>query len=310
MLIFFVFFFFFQAEDGIRDAQESRGLGDVYKRQVSTQSTGKVHRNLMGSGASSAARGPNGAAMRASPACNRALESPSENPKSPTLQRKGAAWSRKYDDSDEPHGDSDDATSLPTEAGSWAVTMTVTQKASAMQTYDTITLGGDLSCEHAVDHLVEIGITDAKELVEHILLSSGGRGNITAKQWNSIFEEVAGSEPDMLEALLLSSSQAVAMELYKQEAIRVFRSMDREGTDSIPFETSQRQLVQMGAPDVFVAMYQTMTDMYLDEIGRGAEDGVCMEQWLAVLGDVAYNPGALDWLHLRQGAPAPEYQDP
>eukprot|EP00658_Telonema_sp_P-2_P010879 TRINITY_DN14134_c0_g1_i3.p1 TRINITY_DN14134_c0_g1~~TRINITY_DN14134_c0_g1_i3.p1 ORF type:complete len:125 (-),score=47.77 TRINITY_DN14134_c0_g1_i3:175-549(-) len=31
-LVFF-FFFFFQAEDGIRDAQESRGLGDVYKRQ-------------------------------------------------------------------------------------------------------------------------------------------------------------------------------------------------------------------------------------------------------------------------------------
>ena len=27
------FCFFFQAEDGIRDAQESRGLGDVYKRQ-------------------------------------------------------------------------------------------------------------------------------------------------------------------------------------------------------------------------------------------------------------------------------------
>ena len=34
-------FFFFQAEDGIRDAQESRGLGDVYKRQtlVETAST-------------------------------------------------------------------------------------------------------------------------------------------------------------------------------------------------------------------------------------------------------------------------------
>ena len=28
------YYFFFQAEDGIRDAQESRGLGDVYKRQV------------------------------------------------------------------------------------------------------------------------------------------------------------------------------------------------------------------------------------------------------------------------------------
>ena len=29
------FVFFFQAEDGIREAQESRGLGDVYKRQGS-----------------------------------------------------------------------------------------------------------------------------------------------------------------------------------------------------------------------------------------------------------------------------------
>ena len=27
-------FFFFQAEDGIRGAQESRGLGDVYRRQI------------------------------------------------------------------------------------------------------------------------------------------------------------------------------------------------------------------------------------------------------------------------------------
>eukprot|EP00658_Telonema_sp_P-2_P047107 TRINITY_DN3564_c0_g1_i2.p1 TRINITY_DN3564_c0_g1~~TRINITY_DN3564_c0_g1_i2.p1 ORF type:complete len:252 (+),score=53.88 TRINITY_DN3564_c0_g1_i2:80-835(+) len=33
VIICFLFFFFFQAEDGIRDAQESRGLGDVYKRQ-------------------------------------------------------------------------------------------------------------------------------------------------------------------------------------------------------------------------------------------------------------------------------------
>ena len=29
----FSFFFFFQAEDGIRDLVRSRGLGDVYKRQ-------------------------------------------------------------------------------------------------------------------------------------------------------------------------------------------------------------------------------------------------------------------------------------
>ena len=30
------FFFFFQAEDGIRDLVRSRGLGDVYKRQPRT----------------------------------------------------------------------------------------------------------------------------------------------------------------------------------------------------------------------------------------------------------------------------------
>eukprot|EP00831_Metopus_contortus_P015789 TRINITY_DN16568_c0_g1_i2.p1 TRINITY_DN16568_c0_g1~~TRINITY_DN16568_c0_g1_i2.p1 ORF type:complete len:145 (-),score=57.89 TRINITY_DN16568_c0_g1_i2:7-441(-) len=30
----YFFFFFFQAEDGIRDVERSRGLGDVYKRQV------------------------------------------------------------------------------------------------------------------------------------------------------------------------------------------------------------------------------------------------------------------------------------
>ena len=33
----FVFFFFFQAEDGIRDLVRSRGLGDVYKRQQEMQ---------------------------------------------------------------------------------------------------------------------------------------------------------------------------------------------------------------------------------------------------------------------------------
>ena len=32
-ILFFVFFFF-QAEDGIRDSSTSRGLGDVYKRQL------------------------------------------------------------------------------------------------------------------------------------------------------------------------------------------------------------------------------------------------------------------------------------
>ena len=35
-------FFFFQAEDGIRDLVRSRGLGDVYKRQAMKQRLGKV----------------------------------------------------------------------------------------------------------------------------------------------------------------------------------------------------------------------------------------------------------------------------
>ena len=34
VVFFFVVFVFFQAEDGIRDLVRSRGLGDVYKRQV------------------------------------------------------------------------------------------------------------------------------------------------------------------------------------------------------------------------------------------------------------------------------------
>ena len=34
-----MFFFFFQAEDGIRDLVRSRGLGDVYKRQDLAKST-------------------------------------------------------------------------------------------------------------------------------------------------------------------------------------------------------------------------------------------------------------------------------
>ena len=34
LYVIMVIFFFFQAEDGIRDLVRSRGLGDVYKRQV------------------------------------------------------------------------------------------------------------------------------------------------------------------------------------------------------------------------------------------------------------------------------------
>ena len=34
VFFFFLLFVFFQAEDGIRDLVRSRGLGDVYKRQI------------------------------------------------------------------------------------------------------------------------------------------------------------------------------------------------------------------------------------------------------------------------------------
>ena len=40
----FVSVFFFQAEDGIRDLVRSRGLGDVYKRQVRVPLFGELHR--------------------------------------------------------------------------------------------------------------------------------------------------------------------------------------------------------------------------------------------------------------------------
>ena len=41
-MLFFWCFFFFQAEDGIRDLVRSRGLGDVYKRQIlSNDNAGK-----------------------------------------------------------------------------------------------------------------------------------------------------------------------------------------------------------------------------------------------------------------------------
>ena len=48
LLFCFVFFlfclFFFQAEDGIRDLVRSRGLGDVYKRQLLSSLSGLEER--------------------------------------------------------------------------------------------------------------------------------------------------------------------------------------------------------------------------------------------------------------------------
>ena len=48
---------FFQAEDGIRDLVRSRGLGDVYKRQlVGIAATGVTFRNVLNSAQSFASR--------------------------------------------------------------------------------------------------------------------------------------------------------------------------------------------------------------------------------------------------------------
>ena len=43
---FDLFFFFFQAEDGIRDLVRSRGLGDVYKRQGEEREHAAVVREI------------------------------------------------------------------------------------------------------------------------------------------------------------------------------------------------------------------------------------------------------------------------
>ena len=45
--VFFCGLFFFQAEDGIRDLVRSRGLGDVYKRQVFSRKTNSPHQTRM-----------------------------------------------------------------------------------------------------------------------------------------------------------------------------------------------------------------------------------------------------------------------
>ena len=42
-----VLFFFFQAEDGIRDLVRSRGLGDVYKRQAHDPTMASVFQRLI-----------------------------------------------------------------------------------------------------------------------------------------------------------------------------------------------------------------------------------------------------------------------
>ena len=44
----FGFVFFFQAEDGIRDLVRSRGLGDVYKRQLCIPRMKRLHRMIIG----------------------------------------------------------------------------------------------------------------------------------------------------------------------------------------------------------------------------------------------------------------------
>src|SRR5665811_1868929 len=58
--------FFFQAEDGIRDLVRSRGLGDVYKRQLSLD---PYMRGRMSDGPSYAAPVPIGGVMEGGTVC-------------------------------------------------------------------------------------------------------------------------------------------------------------------------------------------------------------------------------------------------
>ena len=46
LLFLFFLLFFFQAEDGIRDLVRSRGLGDVYKRQIYHNGLAVMTQNL------------------------------------------------------------------------------------------------------------------------------------------------------------------------------------------------------------------------------------------------------------------------
>ena len=67
-VLFLLCFFFFQAEDGIRDLVRSRGLGDVYKRQALDEGRrGRGRRRTAAAGVAAAAAGVGrrGAGLRA-----------------------------------------------------------------------------------------------------------------------------------------------------------------------------------------------------------------------------------------------------
>ena len=55
-----LFFFFFQAEDGIRDLVRSRGLGDVYKRQGVRHEQVRVRRRPLRERHAAGSRAPGG----------------------------------------------------------------------------------------------------------------------------------------------------------------------------------------------------------------------------------------------------------
>lgn len=208
----------------------------------------------------------------------------------PTSNKKGAAWSRNFQHDQ----DSDDGGSP--QAASSVATISEIQRGRVTQIFEALTLNNELTCQRASEELTAIGITDAEMLVEQV--HGGMGGPLSSEEWAQMFEAVGAAEPDMLDALIMGCSQAVAMELHREEAIRVYKKIDPMESNSVPFEASQEELLQMGAPEVFLEMYQTMMELYMDETGGQIEAGVSMDQWLEVLGSVAYNPGALDWLQL------------
>jgi len=224
-----------------------------------------------------------------------------QNPRSVSRTSKKPVWSRNFENSDE-ENESPQPSPPCGAKSSWAVTLSDSQRDNLALAFMTLATGEpSIECSVAQRYLQEIGITHVDELLNEVKADPERTELLTLVEWISVFETVGTEEPDMLDALIASCTQAVAMEQHRREAVRVFYELDPDKTESISFEGSKEKLLSMGAPDVFIQMYATMMDMYMDENELSIDDGIKVDQWLDVLASVAYNEGALNWLELKIG---------
>jgi len=224
-----------------------------------------------------------------------------QNPISPSRATKKPVWSRNFNNSDEE--DQSPQPSPPCNGkSSWTVTLSDAQRDNLALAFMTLATGEpSIECSVAQRYLESIGISHVEELLNQVQADPEFTQLLTLPEWMAVFEAVGNEEPDMLDALIASCTQAVAMEQHRREAVRVFYELDPDKTESISLGGSKDKLLSMGAPDVFVQMYSTMMEMYVDENEIPAEEGIKVDQWLDVLASVAYNEGALDWLELKIG---------